>query len=104
MFEFIEQNIVYFLFAVLIAVGSVLFFIIKRNMADQQNRYIKTVFSRGDYSKYRKAGDKVLNNTTISFCNNQPTSSVDTLYFNTIYVGINFLKEESFSIAKVGEI
>lgn len=102
---FIQMNLIYILFAVAVVFAVILFLFLKHKNINKQSNYSMAIFSKTDYNEFKKSGDKVLINTTISFSKKSASKShLNNLYATTILTGVYLIKDETFTISKVGVI
>lgn len=104
MFTFVQQNLIYILCAFALGVSFMLFFFLRKKITYKPLDCKNTVFSNKEYEKYLEDGEKVLNNTTITFKQVASETPSDDLYIKTFLAGASLMKDKSFSISKVGDI
>lgn len=107
MSQIINDNIL----LIMIVIAGVIIFIytiIKSNEIRQ--KYVKkanNLLTEIEYGILKDKSEKAINNTTISFTkqfNERKLKFPEDLYINTILVGNDLIKKETFSISKVGKI
>lgn len=104
---FLRQNAIYVSFALVALIGFVLYLYVirKASLPRKQRPDRGAFFSKRDYEDYKEDGEKVLNNTTMSFKPGEALDcSVDGLYSRTMLAGTKIIQQGAFSIAKVGDI
>lgn len=96
--------------AIIVSVLVVIFSLIQFRKSEAERREkmdrndVLTVFSKGEYERYKKQAAEVLNNTTISFAARSEKRDKTNLYYSTVLTGDRFIREQGISISDVGEI
>lgn len=101
----LEQNLIYIIFALVVLLAVALYIRIIRNHFDLNKSSSEIFFTKSEYKKFKKDGDRAITNTTISFNqNNVGDVCTNDLYLTTISMGTQVLRESMFSISKTGDI